>query len=79
MPRRRRRRKRMVLNLGAVPPRYWYGEIELLCPDIGRKTVRIPGPSAAAAVRNVTNPRSHLPFYATRCRILKRRIVGAAS
>jgi len=81
MARRRRKRskrsKRKVLNFGVTPPRFWYGEITMLCPEIGQRVFKVPGPSAAAAVRNITNPRDHLPFFAKRCRVLSRRVVGA--
>ena len=79
MARRRRRKRpgRTILNFGASPPSRWYGEIVMLCPEIGEKTIRVPGPTATAAVRNVTHPKRYLPFYAMRCRILKRRIVGS--
>lgn len=76
--RRRKRSKRKVINLGvAAPSQSWHAEIVLDCPQpTGRKTFRLPGPTAAAAVRNVTNPGGQLPFYAMRCRVVKRRIVS---
>lgn len=65
-------RKRARISLGATPPKFWVAEIEAVCPE-GRKTFKLPGPSAEAAVRKAMRPGTRVPG---RCRVVSRQVVA---